>query len=204
MRGQCLPKNNFRATPNEVSGAEKKFIRTQAAIANQLVGSLAGSTQSDFYDAALYYSKWYDFQLRRSHLTGWKRYRRLTRTKLEAMIVLQCEAARMLFALSNLLLTKGGTSVSRLLVAFAVLNAVLFPYLALPQLCLKYADNPCYCQEAVYVERLASSVELFLAFGYTNYSPQDFRSHLIITGYTTVGVVWYAFLIPVLLRRVYK
>lgn len=204
LRGQCVPRKHYQSVPQEYVEAHKKFIRVQAVIANQLVGSLANGNQSDFYDAALYFSKWYDYRLRRSQLTDWARYQRLSQSKIGATLDLFHDLTRMLFIRFNLLMTKGGTSVTRLLLAFAVFTMALFPCLVLPRLRLKFADNVTYCEDAAYHERVSSSVELFLSFGYTNYTPLSVMSHVVIAGFTCTGLIWYAFLIPVLLRRVYK
>jgi hypothetical protein len=166
-------------------------------IANQLVGSLASGNQSDYYDAALYYSKWYTFRVRFSHLLDWSRYRRLTHSPAGAAFTLLRDVARMLFVGLNLLLTKGGTSVTRLVLIFLVLNVFVAPLLLLPQLSLKHADCLTFSRSSSYVERVAASAELFLAYGYTNYSPQDPLSHITLTAYALLGIVWYAFLVTV-------
>jgi uncharacterized protein YjbI with pentapeptide repeats len=205
LTGLPFPLRNYQNVAlAERQNDQRKHLRTQLEIADHLLGSLANTNQSDFFDRALYYSKLYDFRVKVRRLGEWGRYQRLHLSQGWAAWALVVDASRVGFDWLNLLLTKGGTSFTRLAAIFFGMNLLVFPLLIVPRVSMSYHENAAFFQTSNYFQNVAVGTELFLAFGYTNFKPSDAGSHVMLTLYAVLGIVWYAFLIPVLLRRIYK
>lgn len=110
----------------------------------------------------------------------------------------------------NLFLTKGGTSLSRLLggagITIFVLLPLVFQFL-LPG--IEFMDQAVSASVDDYTlshygYALVAAAVTFLAFGFTSWSFTGLGSTLVIGIVSVIGLIWYALAIPVLVRRVYR
>lgn len=114
---------------------------------------------------------------------------------------------RMFGRYAVLLLTAGGTSIRNLAIVLLLLAAI-YPFV-LSSLSITYNATPCALvgnghPVAQYVRLFLLSISLLLGFGFTAFSPTGLLATLALVGGSTFGVFWYALLIPVLVRRVYR
>jgi len=103
----------------------------------------------------------------------------------------------------NLVLTAGGTSIRNLACVLVIL-ILAYPFL-LSSLPITYGGANCTLESLRDYVRLAlASASLLLGFGFTAFSGVGLAatSALVLAG--VFGVSWYALLIPVLIRRVYR
>ncbi len=103
-------------------------------------------------------------------------------------------------------LTAGGTSI-RNLASVLILVTLLFPA-ALASLNVSYAGVRCSVSASSfgtdYLRLLLASVSLVLGFGFTNFSAADTGGLAALVFGSGLGVFWYALLLSVLIRRVYR
>ncbi len=104
-----------------------------------------------------------------------------------------------------LTLTKGGTSLGRLL--WIALFAVLFYASLLSLSCVTFQGLSCHLTaftSSALIEQIARATSLFLAIGYTAFAGSTALEVVLLTLGATLGLIWYALLAAVVIRRVYR
>jgi hypothetical protein len=108
----------------------------------------------------------------------------------------------------NVWLTAGGTSLKRLVLALsiAVLAVPLvLGFIAVEHQGVRYAFSG-WSVESVrtYFALLAPAVSLVLGYGYSNFTRLSWQQGVMAVGAATFGLAWFAVLIPVLIRKIYR
>lgn len=104
-----------------------------------------------------------------------------------------------------LVLTRGGTSAGRLLCLAAIAIPSYAVFLSTSSilfqgvLCRMSSIGP-----REIAQQLTRAVSLFLAFGYTSFVGTNLKELLFLTIGAALGVVWYALIAAVIIRRVYR
>lgn len=109
----------------------------------------------------------------------------------------------------NLFLSKGGTSLARL-VSFLLILVGTSPFL-LANFDIKYREE-CITLNITsisaflgdYLFAAVVSFSLFMGFGFTNFDAETRLGTIALVACGALGVTWLALLIPVLIRRIYK
>ncbi len=105
----------------------------------------------------------------------------------------------------NLKLTKGGTSLSRLLwciCAIIILANFYFCNSSIIDKSYIFTSSPNFIIK--YFEWLPRTASIFLAYGYTAYTSNDFIEYFLLNLFVVIGLFMYALLISVLMRKIYK
>jgi hypothetical protein len=115
------------------------------------------------------------------------------------------EAARCSMLWLTLVLTKGGTSAGRLL---------CFGMIAIPSYAVVLSTSSILFQGVVcrmgsigpreVAQQLTRAISLFLAFGYTSFVGTNLVDLLFLTIGAALGLVWYALMAAVIIRRIYR
>ncbi len=112
---------------------------------------------------------------------------------------------RSLWGWLNLKITRGGTSFFSLMLIGAI--CIALSALSLSFSGVTFHDKPCKpdsIQLLPIVEQLTRATSLFLGVGYTAFKPSNPHETIGLTTVSALGLIWYALLIPVLVRRIYR
>jgi uncharacterized protein YjbI with pentapeptide repeats len=200
LAGMPPPHYNYgSAYEGELSPAElaSQWLEIRRALAAQLVKSNGEIHHTGHCDAALVELKTAELNVRLDLLKS----RRIQNGVISAIV----EAVRCGVSWLVLGLTKGGTSVTRLvLIAFLAVPL----YAALLSLSsVTFQGKPCHLASfdfATAINQLACAASLFLAIGYTAFVANNVHELVLLTLGAGLGLIWYALLAAVVIRRVYR
>lgn len=94
---------------------------------------------------------------------------------------------------------------TRLLV-LAVLGILSYAYL-LSISSVQFQNTSCYLHTydlSGIIKEITYGSSLFLAIGYTAFSGKTVREDVLLTAGAAIGLIWYALLAAVVIRRVYR
>lgn len=100
--------------------------------------------------------------------------------------------------------TRGGTSLSRLVLA-ATLAITAYAYF-LSHSHVTFQTQDCHLESfdpPLVLQQLARATSLFLAVGYGDFSGNP-RATVLLTAAASIGLLWYALLVEVVIHRVYR
>jgi len=142
------------------------------------------------------------FELKRAELTA--RIQALRPESLKDLARWPLRATRI--AVSSLVLhaTKGGTSLSRLVLAAALAISVYASLLSHSH--VTFLSQDCHLnsfERSLVLQQLARATSLFLAVGYTAFSGDAFAT-VLLTAAASLGLFWYALVADVIIHRVYR
>jgi uncharacterized protein YjbI with pentapeptide repeats len=196
LAGYNFPAENYSGAADEQKQQhEREWQESRYRIAGQLFRSNNEAFDTSFADAALRELK--DARLKH----------RLYKAKNSAHPRLH------LLALSleklNLFLTRGGTSISRLL-ACATAAILLIPFwlnftqieMYGKKMQLRTEDLSSFLHD--YIFAIPASGGLFLGFGYGFFGSTSILGAWSLLAISTLGITWYALIVPVLIRKVYR
>jgi uncharacterized protein YjbI with pentapeptide repeats len=200
LAGAVAPHYNYGSSyEGELSpeALDSQWMEIRRALAAQLLKSNTEIHHTDNSDAAL-------VALKRAELRA--RVDRLSSRSLRAgVFALLREWARCATTWLILVGTNGGTSVARLVGIAAI--AILFYAFLLSVSSVQFQDKPCrvlHVTAPAVVEQVARAASLFLAMGYTAFSGGDVTEVVLLTAGAAIGLIWYALLAAVVIRRVYR
>jgi hypothetical protein len=200
MVGMVVPLYNYGpdsdGEPNR-RALESQWLEIRRALAAQLLKSNGEIHNTRYCDAALVQLKTSELRLRYNLL----KYRTISgETSWWVSDASQCW-----FLWLVLFLTKGGTSVARL-IGLAALAVPTYTAL-LAWSCITFQGRPCHLgafQWSAIIQEVAYASSLFLAVGYTAFSGRTVYETVFLTIGAALGLVWYALLAAVVIRRVYR
>jgi len=114
---------------------------------------------------------------------------------------------RVIFIGLNILITKGGTSILRLLSAAIILIGIFNFVIGFSS--INYGIyNMSYSSTTPgiikFVENIPKTLSLFFSFGFSLFNTETILDSFFLIIVPIFGLIWFAFLIPILLRRIYK
>jgi len=200
LAGATVPLYNYNSpyegepTPQAL---KSQWLEIRRAIAAQLVKSNGEICHTTNCDAALVELKHEELRLRIDLLKA-----RPLRAGVKSSAL---EAARCAVQWIILVGTKGGTSLARL----GVIAIVAVPTYAtlLSFSTVEFQNESCRLAEVTFpaiVEQLARATSLFLAIGFTAFVGHSLVETVLLTAGSALGLVWYALLAAVVIRRVYR
>jgi len=201
MSGMIPPIYNYcpPCDPGELSTetVTAQWLEIRRALAAQLLKSNEGVCHTEYCDAALVHLKTAELRARVDSLMTWR-----LKSGVFSMVA---QSARCMVLWLTLILTKGGTSMVRL--ALIAVLAIPTYALVLSQSAITYQGQSCKIGaisfEAI-IKELTVATSLFLAVGYTAFVGQGLREIAFLTGGSALGLIWYALLAAVVIRRVYR
>jgi uncharacterized protein YjbI with pentapeptide repeats len=122
----------------------------------------------------------------------------------EGVARLPLRAAQVLGTWLVLIATKGGTSLSRPILAAMVAVPIYAALLSRSH--VMFMNQDCHLdsfQPSLVLQELARATSLFLAFGYTAFSGGT-RATVLLTVAGSLGLLWYALVAEVVIHRVYR
>jgi len=173
-----------------------EWVEVRRKLAAQLLRSNTEIHNTDHSDRGLFELKRAEVEVRLEALRA--------RPLKKGVVDLLLRAAQFFGAWVVLNATKGGTSLSRLLMAamFVVLLYALF----LSKSHVTFLNQDCHLdsfEPLLVVQQLARATSLFLAFGYTAFGGGAFAT-VVLTAAASLGLFWYALLAAVVIHRVYR
>ncbi|NOK39426.1 hypothetical protein HMI49_40285 [Corallococcus exercitus] len=196
LGGYTFPIDNYAgAAPEQKLKHEREWQEARYRTAGQLFRSNNESFDSGFADAALrelkearLQYKWYKFKNEHSSIG---------------------QFAQLALEKANLILTQGGTSISRLLL-FALAFVFIIPFwldavgVDLHSQHFQIRASDLKTSIANYLLAVPNSGGLFLGFGHGFFSSQNVLGAWSLLAISFLGLIWYALAIPVLIRKVYR
>lgn len=192
MSGVPFPSDNYKQKPPaELRSHRREWASIRLANATQINRSVQECGDLDYSDAALYEMK------RAALLDCWYR---VTGSDVapRARLADACKGAT---SAANLLLTRGGTSFGRLVLAGGVV-LMLDAYVFLPRSTITVGGARLATMSRF--SRALSAAEMVSGIGYARFVPKDLYDHALMLASAMLGLVLFALLIPVLVRRVYR
>lgn len=204
-----LPKDNFmNEKEKSIKKLKRKWLDIEFRLATSLYKSNSNALHSSYSDSALYelkkkeYAFLYDLWRHRNSLEEDNKYsffKCLINTK---------TGFQLLFLRLNLGLTKGGISYGRLFwlaIIIIVIVDFLIGFTSIKHNSnpLKYTDN-IGSSVIIFFENLPYTASLFFSYGFTLFSTDKFMASILLSLTPLLGLIWLAFLIQVLLRKIYK
>ncbi len=200
LRGMTPPLYNYSCT---IEGeAEAKVVKGQwpelrRMLAAQLLRSNSEVYNTRYSDKALFELKSAELKTRLAALPSVHSN--------EGIGTMFGEVIRCSILWLALVLTKGGTSAGRLLCCAAI---------AIPSYAVALSTSSILFQGVIcrmssigpreVAQQLTRAVSLFLAFGYTSFVGTNLVELLFLTIGAMLGLVWYALMAAVIIRRVYR
>ncbi len=197
MGGITFPTYNSKGmTPIQKSNFQKEWLEIKLNLATELFRSNTATAHSYYSDRGLYYLKLSKLKYQYDSID----FRRAFH---DALLFISCIGARI-----NLLATKGGISLRRIVTTaiFIILVSNLFVK-SFTAIC--YNGVPLYYDQSgsiitQFFESVPYLISLFLGFGFTNFQAPTYFDKCTLIFVATIGIFWYALLIPVLVRKVYR
>jgi hypothetical protein len=200
MKGMVVPLYNYgpdcEGEPSRKT-LESQWLEIRRALAAQLLKSNGDVYHTQHSDAALVQLKMTELRVR------WDNLR--TRSFVGGDTYWVSDLVRAGFLWLILTLTKGGTSMARL---------VLLAILAIPTYALllsvssvTYQGTSCYhpwLHFSTAIKVMAYAASLFLAVGYTAFAGSTAIETVLLTAGAAIGLIWYALMAAVVIRRVYR
>ena len=200
LAGMAPPHYNYDSEyEGELSPTElaRQWLEIRRALAAQLVKSNGEIHHTVHCDCALVELKTAELNVRLDLL----RSRPLRAGVISSFV----EAVRCGVFWLVLGLTNGGTSVARLVV-IAFLAVPAYATL-LSMSSVTFQGKPCHLASfelAPVINQLACAASLFLAIGYTAFVGNNVLELVLLTVGAGLGLIWYALLAAVVIRRVYR
>jgi len=200
LAGAVAPHYNYDSSYKGVLSPEaldSQWLEIRRALAAQLLKSNAEIHHTDNSDAALIELKTAELKVRVDRLMS-----RPLKTGLPSLFreTLRCATLRLI-----LFGTNGGTSVARLVLIAAI--AVPFYAFLLSISSVRFQNHPCRLLKVTFpavIEQLSRAASLFLAIGYTAFTGGNVPEVLLLILGAALGLIWYALLAAVVIRRVYR
>ena len=130
LSGIFLPIENFNGISDGGEGyirAQGKHKKTMFEISEQLVKSLTNTLHSSYFDNALYYAKYYENRLGFEKVRNASRYDAIGQGKLVKVSLRAKDAVLLTAGWISLIVTRGGTSLWRLLAILVTFVLLVFP-----------------------------------------------------------------------------
>jgi hypothetical protein len=172
------------------------WVEVRRKLAAQLLKSNTEICHTDHSDSGL-------FELKRAELKARFEVFRAQPLK-EGLLHVLPRAAQIFGAWLILHVTKGGTSLSRLLLA--AMFVVSAYALSLSNSHVTFINQDCHLdtfEPSLVLQQFARAASLFLAFGYTAFSGGT-RATVLLTAAASLGLFWYALVAAVVIHRVYR
>lgn len=172
------------------------WVEVRRKLAAQLLKSNTEIHNTDHSDRGLFELKRAELEARLEALRAHPLKEGVTRLLLRVMQIFT--------AWLILKVTKGGTSVSRLLLT-AMFMIFLYALL-LSTSHVTFINQDCHLnffKWPLVLQQLARATSLFLAFGYTAFGGGTFAT-VLLTAAASLGLFWYALLAAVVIHRVYR
>jgi hypothetical protein len=168
-----------------------EWLEIRRALAAQLVKSNGEIHHTAYCDAAVFQLKQAELRARLNLVTSASgRHRSVTS---QAAELFRCGAFWITLAL-----TKGGTSVARLIYIALIAVPLYAGMLSISS--VTFQGSPCrlaVLKLSALVQELSSAAALFLAFGYTAFVGHDALEVALLTTGAALGLIWYALLAAV-------
>jgi hypothetical protein len=181
------------ATAPQVAAA---WVEVRRRLAAQLLRSNTGIHHTANCDRGLFELKRADLRVRFEALKA--------NPPKESWVRLPLRAVQVLGSWLVLIATKGGTSLSRPILA-AILAVPTYALL-LSRSHVTFMNHDCHLdsfQPSLVLQQLARAASLFLAIGYTAFSGGTLAT-VLLTAAASVGLLWYALVAEVVVHRVYR
>jgi hypothetical protein len=176
---------------------DKEWLEIRRFLAAQVLKSNAEIYHTDNSDRALAELKLAELNARRERLAS-ETFRAGMRFWVRERI--HCTVLWLI-----LLGSRGGTSIGRLF--FLAAGAISFYAALLSMSSVEFQGTPCTLMTLTIpgvVEQLARATSLFLAIGYTAFKGATVLQVVLLTVGATIGLIWYALIAAVVIRRVYR
>jgi hypothetical protein len=200
LAGVPPPDYNYRSPcDGELSPAELKsqWLEVHRALAAQLVKSNGEIHHTRYCDAALVGLKNAELGVRVDELKSGRIHNGVFRSIIEAV---RCGTSWLVLAL-----TKGGTSAARLIL-IALVAVPLYAAL-LSVSFVTFQGKSCHLTSfgfGTVISQLSCATSLFIAIGYTAFISSSTLESVLLTLGSGLGLIWYALLAAVVIRRVYR
>jgi hypothetical protein len=196
LKGYVFPKDNYSgASEIQRQLHEGEWQESKYRIAGQLFRSNNEAFDSGFADAALK-------ELKSARLN--QRLYKISKKQHS-----RTDRIASFFERLNLSLTEGGTSIRRLLLFAGIFVLFIPPWLDYVQVNLYSKEMQLRTTGILdwsrdYLFAIPSSGGLFLGFGYGAFESHSVCGAWSLFAITALGITWYALIIPVLIRKVYR
>jgi hypothetical protein len=187
------PTPDGEATPAQLAA---DWVEVRRKLAAQLLKSNAEIYHTDHSDRGV-------FELKRAELKARVQALRVDPLQ-EGVPRFLVRAGRICTAWLILNVTKGGTSLSRLLLTATLIVALYALLLSTSH--ITFINQDCHLNNfdrSLVLQQLARAESLFLAFGYTAFSGGP-RATVLLTAGAAIGLFWYALVAAVVIHRVYR
>lgn len=110
----------------------------------------------------------------------------------------------------NLSLTNGGTSLNKLMMILLIIVPVIgftigFLNIQYHETTIQYPDTTfTYNNFKMFLDNIPHALGIFLGLEYSEYSASCSNEYWILLAFTLLGLIWYALLLPVLIRKIYQ
>lgn len=204
LKGLSFPKYNLdNCTMEFIEELKQQWHSIRYRIASSIYQSNSEVYHSRFSDISLYH-------LKKEELVYlcdlWKNPDKLNKSNKKRFnqnnILL-----RIAFNSLNNLITKGGTSIFRSVVVAIILILIFNFFIGF--ISINYGMNSMIYDSTIsviikYFENIPKTISLFFSFGFSSFSTNTTLGSIYLVIVSVFGLIWFAFLIPTLLRRIYK
>ncbi|NRD55152.1 pentapeptide repeat-containing protein [Corallococcus exiguus] len=203
-------KNHSSSEPAFKQTSLRTWLEVRMRLAEQVFRSNSEAQNSDYTDSALFHLKTSQLARRKDvWLHGSHRPEAKSQGHLKATLSQPRQSLRLILSTINLWLTAGGTSLTRLVGALVTLT-LAYPVI-LVILPVKYLNTQCeFTTDTAlsiitsYINLSTLALSLLLGFGFSAFTSQSTLGNIALVAGATFGVIWYALLIPVIIRRIYR
>lgn len=205
LNGVSFPTYNLDNYNSEsIEKLKHKWKSIRYRIASSIYQSNTEISHSRFSDLSLYYLKKAEFL----YLWDLMRLNDVVEiSKSERKLNKFSLVLRVYFVGLNILLTKGGTSLSRLLFVAIILIGIfnyIIGFLTINYNSYAMSYNLAIPKVIKFMENIPKTFSLFFSFGFTSFNTETLLGAFFLIVVPIFGLFWFAFSIPILLRRIYK
>ncbi|QSQ25244.1 pentapeptide repeat-containing protein [Pyxidicoccus parkwayensis] len=211
LGGISFPQYNLTGYSAEYTARlHRLWMEIRLRLAEQVFRSNGEINHSEYLDRAL-------FELKRAQLCYrydlWRHESAVPtaqrRSVVKSVTSNLAGSVRLFLSWVNITLTRGGTSLQNLF-SILLLSTVLYPFLlastdvAFNDARISLASDSASTFLLSYLKFFLASVSLILGFGFTSFKAESIGGMTVTVVGATFGIFWYALLIPVIIRKIYR
>ncbi len=204
LKGICFPKYNLdNCTKEFIKELKQRWHSIRYRIASSIYQSNSEVYHSRFSDISLYNLKKEELLYLCDLLKSSDKLNKSDKKRFNQNSIV----SRIAFNSLNNLITKGGISISRLVIVAIILILIFNFFIGF--LSINYGINSMIYDSTIpviikYFENIPKTISLFFSFGYSSFNANTILGSIYLVIVSVFGLIWFAFLIPTLLRRIYK
>lgn len=208
-----VPEYNFSSVEeSKIKEIKREWIDVKLALGQQLLKTSSQVFNTNNIDESSYILKKAEFSKTLDKISHPKEYLKningVTPRSLKTTWYILTNSLNLIVSGVTLLITRGGTSFQRLIITGFILTLIISFHLSRMDICygetsLKFSGNGFLQFLKHIISNIPYSISLLFGFGFSAFSFVKSLAWNIVS-YALIGVAWYALLLHIIVRKVYR